>query len=70
MAEEKVSTQIPSSVAEPTGMNGHKEQLSGEVFYPSPEVVKQARIKDWEAVSKFAAQDLQGFWAKEADELD
>src|SRR5512137_809775 len=48
------------------GENG----LSGEVFYPSQEVVAKARIKDWEATAQFAAENLEGFWGQEADELE
>ncbi len=44
--------------------------LSGEVYYPAPEVAKKARIKDWESTARFAAENLEGFWAKEAKELD
>ena len=44
--------------------------LSGDVFYPSPEVIAQARLKDWESTAASAAKDLQGFWAKEAEELE
>ncbi len=31
-----------------------KKQLDGEVFYPTPEVVAQARVKDWDAFAKIA----------------
>ncbi len=47
-----------------------KQSLEGEVFYPSPEAIEQARIKDWEAVARRAAGDLEGFWAQEAAELE
>ena len=47
-----------------------KPQLEGEVFYPSPEVVAQALVKDWDALSRRAAEDLTGFWAREAEELE
>ncbi len=47
-----------------------KPQLEGEVFYPTPEVVAQARIKDWSEVARRAADDLEGFWGKEAEELE
>ncbi len=47
-----------------------KPQLEGEVFYPSAEVVAQARVKDWDAVARRAAEDLEGFWAAEASELE
>ncbi len=44
--------------------------MAGEVYYPSSEVVAQAHLKDWDATAKFAAQDLEGFWRKEAEELE
>ena len=43
--------------------------MEGEVFYPSAQVKETARIKDWDAVAQSAAQDLEGFWANEANEL-
>ncbi|MBM4423822.1 MAG: acetate--CoA ligase [Chloroflexi bacterium] len=47
-----------------------KTQLEGEVYHPSAEVVAQAHIKDWEAIAEHARNDLQGFWAECADELE
>jgi acetyl-CoA synthetase len=44
--------------------------MEGEVYYPSEEVIAQAVLKDWDATAEFARQDLQGFWAKEAAELE
>jgi len=44
--------------------------MEGEVFYPSDEVLSQAVVKDWEQLAEFARNDLQGFWAKEAAELE
>lgn len=44
--------------------------MDGEVYYPSDEVVAQARLKDWEALAETARLDLQGFWADEANELE
>jgi acetyl-CoA synthetase len=46
------------------------ELLEGEVFYPSEQVVAGARLKDWESMASRAAKDLEGFWAKEAEELE
>ena len=43
--------------------------LTGEIFYPSDEVLNSARVRDWEIIRSEAAHDLQGFWAKEAGEL-
>jgi len=47
-----------------------KPALEGEVFYPTPEVVAQARVKDWNTLAKQALADPLGFWAKEAEELE
>src|SRR5512141_1221105 len=47
-----------------------KKQMDGEVYYPSNEVVEQARLKDWDALAEKAQKDLQGFWADEANELE
>jgi acetyl-CoA synthetase len=43
--------------------------LSGEVFYPSADVLRHAHVPDWQKLSADAAQDLEGFWANEASEL-
>jgi acetyl-CoA synthetase len=43
--------------------------LTGEVFYPSAEILAGAGVKDWEALTSKVAQDPQAFWAKEASEL-
>ncbi len=45
------------------------QQLSGEVYYPSKEVVKHSNAKNYEEMLKFASEDLQGFWANEAKNL-
>lgn len=44
--------------------------LEGEVYYPPEHVVEQARVKDWNALAYFAARDLEGFWEREASELE
>ncbi len=44
--------------------------LAGEVFYPSVDVLSQALLQDWETTAKLAEKDLEGFWAKEAEELE
>ena len=50
--------------------NGSVTELEGEVYYPSEEVVAQARLKDWDALAEKAQNDIQGFWADEANELE
>ncbi|MCE7858952.1 MAG: acetate--CoA ligase [Chloroflexi bacterium CFX2] len=47
-----------------------KKEMEGEVYYPSEQVVAQARVKDWEAMAEKADKDLEGFWAAEASELE
>ena len=44
--------------------------LEGEVYYPSDQVVAGARLKDWESMANLAANDLEAFWAREAEELE
>ncbi len=45
------------------------ENLKGEIFYPSDEAVKNARVPDWDALAEEADQDYIGFWEREAKEL-
>jgi acetyl-CoA synthetase len=51
-------------------MPGKKVEMEGEVYYPSQEIIAQANAKDWDKLAEFARADLQGFWAKEAEELE
>jgi acetyl-CoA synthetase len=44
-------------------------KLSGDVYYPSDEVVRLAHVKNWEELSTAATSDHSAFWAKEASEL-
>ncbi len=51
--------------------DGHDDNRSdGKFYYPSPEVVAQANIKDPEAVRKDADLHLEDFWAGRAGELE
>ncbi len=52
------------------GVPAERPELEGEVFYPTQEVVAQARVKDWDAIARRADEDLEGFWADEAEELE
>ncbi|MBM2840494.1 MAG: acetyl-coenzyme synthetase [Bacteroidetes bacterium] len=45
------------------------KQLTGEVFHPSDDVIRNAHVQDWDEMSAAAERDLEGFWAKEANEL-
>lgn len=46
------------------------QTLEGEVFYPSNDVLAQASLTNWEELARRAAEDLEGFWAAEAEELE
>ncbi|RKY93843.1 MAG: hypothetical protein DRQ01_03805, partial [Ignavibacteriae bacterium] len=45
-----------------------EKQLSGEVHYPSEQVIKHANAK-CDKLYKFAEEDYEGFWAREAKNL-
>ena len=45
------------------------QKLSGEVYYPSKEIIEKAHIKDWEETDKRAKKDYAGFWEEIANEL-
>ena len=47
-----------------------KAKMEGEVFFPSPEVVAAAHIKEYEALYQRSLDDPQGFWAECAEELE
>jgi acetyl-CoA synthetase len=47
-----------------------KPKKEGDVYYPSDEVVAQANVPDWDEMAAFALKDLEGFWAKRAEELE
>jgi len=51
-------------------MSNKNQPLEGDVFYPSAEVKAQALLQDWEQTAAHARDDLQGFWRKEAEELE
>jgi len=51
-------------------MPTNKPKLEGEVYYPSDETIAQVNLKNWEQTAEFARNDLEGFWAKEAAELN
>ncbi|HTP30222.1 MAG TPA: acetate--CoA ligase [Anaeromyxobacteraceae bacterium] len=51
-------------------MSEKRQILEGEVLYPSPEVVANARLKDWDALNRKAKDDPEAFWAAEAQELE
>ncbi len=51
-------------------MSPRAQELEGEIFHPSAEVVAGARVKDWDATARKALEDPDAFWAAEAEELE
>jgi acetyl-CoA synthetase len=43
---------------------------TSEWYYPSDEIVQNAHVPNYEAVAKQAEDDLEGFWAERANELE
>jgi len=48
-------------------MNNNK--LSGEVYFPSKEVIEKSNIKDWDALNEYATNNNEAFWEERANEL-
>jgi acetyl-CoA synthetase len=46
-----------------------EKNMSGEVFYPVKEIMDIAHVKNWDEMNKRAQDDLEGFWAEEAENL-
>ena len=42
-----------------TKVNGDVQEMEGEVYSPSEQVVEQATLKDWEATAEKALKDRQ-----------
>lgn len=47
-----------------------RKKLDEEAYYPPEDVVVQSRVKDWDAVARRACENLEDFWAREANELE
>jgi acetyl-CoA synthetase len=64
-------TGVRAKRRQPCAIHAHPAPaLHGEVFYPSEEVVAQANVKDYAQVVREAERDLEGFWARQAEELE
>jgi acetyl-CoA synthetase len=44
-------------------------EMDGEVFFPSPEIVRKAYVGNWDELAAEASNDLEGFWGRHAREL-
>jgi acetyl-CoA synthetase len=47
-----------------------QKQMEGEVYYPAPEVVAAAYVKNYASLYQRSLEDPQGFWAERAEELE
>ena len=47
-----------------------QDQMEGEVFFPSPDVLNLAHVQEYEALYRESLQDPPGFWAERAEELE
>ncbi|MBL8046713.1 MAG: hypothetical protein JNL09_09240, partial [Anaerolineales bacterium] len=45
-------------------------ELEGEVYYPDASIVQNANVPDWDALAKYAHENLEGFWGQRAEELE
>ena len=50
-------------------MSDQPSESREEFYYPSPEVLAQAYIKDWDELARQADEDFVGFWEERAREL-
>jgi acetyl-CoA synthetase len=54
-------------MVQPTAM---KNEMEGDVYHPSADVISAAHVQDYEKMYKRSMDDPQGFWADLAGELD
>ncbi len=45
------------------------KKLSGEVYFPSKEIIEKAHIKDWDSLNEYATNNNEAFWEERANEL-
>ena len=51
-------------------MAEEKQEMMGEVYPPSPQVVANANVKSYEEMARMAEKDLAGFWGQRAEEFE
>ena len=44
--------------------------LEGDVYYPPPEVISSAHVKEYEQLYEYSLKDPEGFWGERAEELE
>lgn len=47
-----------------------KNEMEGDVYYPSAEILSAATVKEYEAMYKRSLEDPEGFWGDLAEELE
>lgn len=45
------------------------ENSKQEIYYPRKEIIRRARLKDWETLNEYATKNYEEFWEKEAKQL-
>ncbi|MCK5315360.1 MAG: hypothetical protein KAJ53_09570 [Anaerolineales bacterium] len=58
---------LEEMMAQATTVNN---EIEGDIYHPSPEVVSAAYIQDYDSMYKRSIEDPEGFWADLAEELD
>jgi len=48
----------------------NQKEAEGEIYYPAPEVINAAHIKEYESLYRRSIEDPEGFWAERAEELE
>ncbi|MCX7707413.1 MAG: AMP-binding protein, partial [Anaerolineae bacterium] len=51
-------------------MGNGTDQQAGGFVRPSPEVIANANVKSYEEMARWAREDLEGFWAAQAENFD
>jgi len=47
-----------------------ENSMEGEVYYPSPDVISTAHIREYDSLYRQSLEDPRGFWAERAEELE
>ncbi len=48
----------------------NQDELEGDVYYPPPNIVESAHIKEYKKLYQRSLDDPEGFWAEQAEELE
>jgi acetyl-CoA synthetase len=53
-----------------TDVNNTKTDVEQEIYYPPPEIVENANVKEYDELYHRSITDRAGFWAEQADHLE